>query len=74
MTDGPDHNLDEESYLRSVFINCPFDRSHVALLRPLLFTVVYVGFRPRIALEAFDSGRESSGQDLSPGSALPLQR
>ena len=40
----------------AVFINCPFDREYYSLLRPLLFTIVYLGFNPRIALESSDSG------------------
>lgn len=39
-----------------VFINCPFDDKYRALLRPLLFTVLYLEFTPRIALERSDSG------------------
>ena len=35
----------------SVFINCPFDKEYLALLRPLLFTVAFLGFTPRIASE-----------------------
>jgi len=42
---------------KSVFINCPFDKKYLPLLRPLLFTVIYLGFTPRIALERRDSGR-----------------
>jgi hypothetical protein len=42
---------------RNVFVNCPFDEEYRALLRPLLFTVIYLGFEPRIALESLDSGR-----------------
>jgi len=42
---------------RNVFINCPFDDTYRPLLRPLLFTVYYLGFQPRIALESRDSGR-----------------
>lgn len=41
---------------KSVFINCPFDDEYYSLLRPLLFTIVYLGFNPRIALETSDSG------------------
>lgn len=41
---------------KSVFINCPFDARYFSLLRPLLFTVVYLDFNPRIALETSDSG------------------
>ncbi len=40
----------------NVFINCPFDEAYHRLLRPLLFTILFVGFNPRIASERFDSG------------------
>ena len=40
----------------SVFINCPFDESYHVLLQCMLFTVVTLGFQPRIALEATDAG------------------
>lgn len=42
---------------KNVFINCPFDEKYLELLRPLLFTVIYLGFTPRIAFERIDSGR-----------------
>lgn len=41
----------------NVFVNCPFDDGYRELLRPLLFTVIFLGFNPRIALESLDSGR-----------------
>ena len=41
---------------RNVFVNCPFDEEYLPLLRPLLFTIIYLGFEPRIALERLDSG------------------
>ena len=41
----------------NVFVNCPFDRQFLPLLRPLLFTITYLGLRPRIALEAMDAGQ-----------------
>lgn len=40
----------------NVFVNCPFDVEYLALLRPLLFTITYLGLKPRIALEELDSG------------------
>jgi hypothetical protein len=40
----------------NVLVNCPFDRKYLPLLRPLLFTIIYLGFKPRIALESLDSG------------------
>jgi len=42
-------------YERNVFINCPFDDAYVPLLRPLLFTILDLGFTPRIASERSDS-------------------
>jgi len=44
------------TFEKNVFVNCPFDEKYLALLRPLLFTVIYLGLKPRIALEAIDSG------------------
>jgi hypothetical protein len=45
------------TFNRNVFVNCPFDREYLSLLRPLLFTIVFLGLRPKIALEELDSGR-----------------
>lgn len=44
------------AFEKNVFVNCPFDERYLPLLRPLLFTVIYLGLKPRIALEAIDSG------------------
>jgi len=41
----------------NVFVNCPFDEEYLSLLRPLLFTIIYLGFKPRIALEELDSSQ-----------------
>jgi hypothetical protein len=41
----------------AVFVNCPFDEGYLPLLRPILFVIIDLGFRPRIALESLDSGR-----------------
>ena len=43
-------------YETNVFINCPFDDEYLPLLRPLLFTILYHKFEPRIATENSDSG------------------
>ncbi len=37
------------SFERSVFINCPFDDNYRHLLQPLLFSILYLGFEPKIA-------------------------
>jgi hypothetical protein len=44
------------SFDRNVFINCPFDESFYPILRPILFTVIYLGLEPRIATERLNSG------------------
>ena len=43
-------------YDKNIFINCPFDDEYFLLLKPLVFTIVYFGFSPRISLESSDSG------------------
>lgn len=40
----------------SVFINCPFDKAYLTLLRPLVFTIPSLNLRPRFSLERADSG------------------
>lgn len=45
-----------ESFSKNVFINCPYDTEYIPLLRPLLFTILFLGYDPRIASESFDSG------------------
>lgn len=44
-----------DDFDRNVFINCPFDDQYLELLRPLLFTLVFLGYNPRIASERSDS-------------------
>jgi hypothetical protein len=47
----------DNEFERNVFINCPFDDEYYnSILRPLLFTIIYLGFNPRIASERSDSG------------------
>lgn len=41
---------------RSVFVNCPFDKEYIPLFRPLIFTILFLGLKPRIASERSDSG------------------
>src|SRR5258707_10469657 len=45
-----------DGYESNVFVNCPFDAKYLTLLRPLLFTIAYLGYRPRISAERSDSG------------------
>ena len=46
------------SFDKNIFINCPFDREYLPLLKPLLFTAVECGLEPRIASERSDAGEE----------------
>ncbi len=41
---------------KNVFINCPFDEEYKILLKPLLFTILFLGFKP------FISQTKSSGK------------
>lgn len=46
----------DEDFSKNVFINCPFDSKYSKLLRPILFTIIYLGYIPHIASERSDSG------------------
>lgn len=48
--------LSPTDFDRSIFINCPFDKDFEPILQAMLFCVVYLGFRPRIARERNDGG------------------
>ena len=37
------------SYKTSIFINCPFDSDYYQLLKPLLFTVIFCGLKPKLS-------------------------
>lgn len=37
-------NSSPDDFSKNVFVNCPFDKDYLSLLRPLLFTVVYSVF------------------------------
>ncbi len=34
----------------NVFINCPFDKDYVPLLKSLVFTIIYCGFEPQLSI------------------------
>ncbi|MEN0001914.1 MAG: hypothetical protein AAF940_13625 [Pseudomonadota bacterium] len=42
---------------RNVFINCPFDDAYAAILQSVMFTIVRLGFIPRLASESLDGGQ-----------------
>jgi hypothetical protein len=44
-------------FTRNVFINCPFDDVYTPLFNAIVFSVHDIGFRPRCALEASNSGQ-----------------
>jgi predicted nucleotide-binding protein (sugar kinase/HSP70/actin superfamily) len=43
------------NYEKNVFINCPFDKNYKPLLHSIIFTIIYLGLKPRITLERTDS-------------------
>jgi len=43
-------------YESNVFVNCPFDEEYRPLMRSLLFTIICLGYTPRLASERSDSG------------------
>jgi len=43
-------------FATNVFVNCPFDSEYRPLLRALLFTILDLGFEPRLTLERLNSG------------------
>lgn len=47
---------EQNDFAKNVFINCPFDVAFIPLLRPLIFTILYLGYTPKIAVERSDSG------------------
>ena len=51
-----------KNFVNNVFINCPFDKDYQPLLHSLIFTIIYLGFNPRIALERSDSGETRFGK------------
>lgn len=40
---------------QNVFINCPFDKDYEPILQAIIFTIIYLGLRPRLATESGDS-------------------
>lgn len=43
------------AYKSNVFVNCPFDEDYYPLLKPLLFTILYCGYKPCLS-ETSDGG------------------
>lgn len=48
----------DPNFEKNIFINCPFDPLYKALLRPLLFTILYFEFNPKIASERSNSAEQ----------------
>lgn len=51
------HSSQKKSdYRRNIFINCPFDKDYETLLKPMVFTILFLGYEPKIANESDNSG------------------
>lgn len=48
--------MSKENFDTNVFINCPFDNDYRQLLLAVIFTALYLGYKPRLSLERADSG------------------
>lgn len=44
------------TFEKSVFINCPFDKRYEPLFQALVFTIYFLGFKPRCSKEIEDGG------------------
>lgn len=51
--------------MRSIFINCPFDKEYQPLLRALLFGCTYLGYATKIALDDSDCSTNRLDKILS---------
>lgn len=51
-------NPPHTDFEKNVFINCPFDPAYKSLLRPLLFTILYFEFNPKIASQRSNSAEQ----------------
>ena len=45
----------DRGYSRNIFINCPYDKRFVPMLKAMMFTVILCGYEPRLASEKSDS-------------------
>jgi len=65
---------EQNDFAKNVFINCPFDAIFIPLLRPLIFTVLYLGYTPKVTTEKSDSGevRINKIRDLIEQSKLSI--
>ncbi len=48
--------MSSENYSRNVFINCPYDKEYKGLMDAIIFTVISLGYEPRLALLSSNSG------------------
>ena len=42
---------------KNVFVNCPYDDEYRQMLIAIVFTISFMGYKPRLALENADSGQ-----------------
>jgi len=45
----------DSEFEKNVFVNCPFDDEFRQILLGIVFTIIYFGYQPRLALERADS-------------------
>lgn len=50
---------------KNVFVNCPFDKGFRQILLGIVFTIIYFGYKPRLALERANSAEARIQKILS---------
>ena len=44
-----------DEYCKNIFINCPYDSDYREKVMAIIFTVLFLGFNPRMSIESLDS-------------------
>lgn len=42
---------------KGVFINCPFDNEYIHLLKVMVFSIIFIGYIPKLTIESSDSSQ-----------------
>lgn len=54
-----------QNFNKNVFVNCPFDEDYKQILSSIIFTIVELGYIPRLSIERADSGESRIAKIVS---------
>lgn len=54
-----------QNFNRNVFVNCPFDEDYKQILSSIIFTIIELGYIPRLSMERADSGESRISKIVS---------